>query len=162
MKANEIKGLAVVSIADGAKLGHVDELYFDTQDMRLAAVRVANNEQQAILPFDQIRSVGKDAVTVPSNEVTQGTTGKALTTGLSSLGSISKLRVVDEAGTLLGTVTGLDLDPGNGHITEVQAHRGGHFGLGGTSVHVPGRAIRSIGAEIMMVVTEAPINPPTQ
>ncbi|MBI3968843.1 MAG: PRC-barrel domain-containing protein [Chloroflexi bacterium] len=66
MKANDIKGLAVVSIADGGKLGHVDELYFDTQALRLAAVCVANNEQQAILPFDQIRSVGSVLVGRPS------------------------------------------------------------------------------------------------
>lgn len=40
MDAETLKGMAVVAITEGTKLGHIDELLFDPQGLGIAAIRV--------------------------------------------------------------------------------------------------------------------------
>ena len=156
MKAQKIKGMAVVSITDGAKLGYIDDLLFDPKEQRLAALRVSADNQAAVIPFADVRSVGTDAVTVPSNDVRQWTAPSAPLTVLPNLEKMSKLKVVDEAGTLIGTVDDIEIDPQDGRISEVHAHRGGVLGVGGHKTTVTAKDVISIGDDVMVVRAEAP------
>ena len=151
MKAEAIKGMAVVSITDGAKLGRVDDLVFDTERRRVAALRISAEGQQAVIPMDKVQSIGSDAITVPSNEVTQWGSSQHRFAGLPRLDDLGKLKVVDEAGTLLGTVHEVDFDPQTGAITEVQVRKGGVLGIGGTTHRIAADDIASVGNEVMVV-----------
>src|SRR5687768_13470980 len=102
MKAERLKGMAVVSIEDGARLGRIAEVLFDTQPPHIAGFRVDAGDKALLLPFEQVRSLGADAVTIPSRAVAQA--GRALSAAETqpSLRDLAKLKVVDEAGTYLG------------------------------------------------------------
>ena len=124
MNAETLKGRAVVSIADSTIVGHVDDLLFDPQHPRLAALHLAAAGQAAVVPFATVHRIGPDAVTIPSADVVHWATPTSSLAGLLRLGELVKLKVVDEAGTFLGTVKSVALDPEDGAISEVQAHQG--------------------------------------
>lgn len=151
MQAEKLKRTAVVSIADGAKLGYVEDVLFDPAALRVAALCISANGQQATIPYDQLSGVGGDAVTVGSSDVARWAHTDSSTAALRTLDDMSKLKVLDEAGTLHGTLTGIEIDPTSGKITLVEAHKGGVLGIGGSSLTVPVSRITSIGPEVMVV-----------
>jgi uncharacterized protein YrrD len=107
MKAAALKGMPVVSIADSAQLGVVDDVLFDIRQMCVGVLRIVAGAQQVLVPFDQVRSLGSDAITVASNQLTEwaGVSREAGT--LQSTSDLSKRKVVDEAGTAMGMVQGI-------------------------------------------------------
>ncbi len=161
MKAEAIKKLAVVSIDNGAKLGNVDDLIFDPKGLRIAGLRISANRQEAVLPFDQIRSVGVDAVTIPSHEMARWGVADSQFTGLPRLDDFKKLKVVDEAGTFLGTVHDIDITPEDGRIASIEIRRGGVLGIGGETHVINAREITSVGDEVIVVPARA-VEPPPQ
>ena len=156
MKARAIKGLAVVSIDTGAKLGYVDNVLFDTSQLVISAFRIDADGQQAVVPFDQVRSIGTDAVTIPNNDVVRwpsaGGDGGAGTT----LDDLEKRKIVDEAGDYLGTVTNVEVDPQEGRVTHLQAHKGGILGIGGNTIDIDRADVISVGDEVMVVRVAQP------
>jgi sporulation protein YlmC with PRC-barrel domain len=76
---------------------------------------------------------------------------------LLDLDALRKLKIVDHAGTLLGTISRVEIDPASGEITQLAAHKGGMLGMGGATTPIDARAIVSVGPELMTVDTEAPV-----
>jgi sporulation protein YlmC with PRC-barrel domain len=151
MEAGKLKGLAVVSVAEGAKLGYVDELLLDPETLRVAAIRVSGDSQPFVVPFDKIRAIGADAVTVESSQVTQ-----ALSTGdsyavLPSLRDLGRRKVVDEAGSFLGNVTTIDFDEKSGALRGLTVQRGGVLGIGATTTTLEVAMVRAVGRELITV-----------
>src|SRR4029450_4367846 len=58
MKAGELKGKAVVSMADGVQVGRVEDILFDTPALRVAALVLTTTGGRSILPFAAVRSLG--------------------------------------------------------------------------------------------------------
>jgi len=151
MHADKIKGLGVVSIESGTKLGKVDDLLFDARALRLAALRISSDRQEAVIPFEQVRAIGENAVTVSTDASAQwGGSGGALAS-LPTLDDIKKLKVVDEAGTLLGTIQHVEITPDDGTIAELTVHKGGVLGIGGDTSIIPAGQITSVGDEVIVV-----------
>lgn len=155
MKADTLNGMAVLSIASGARLGRVEDLAFDTGAGRVAALRVAADGQHALIPYASIHAIGKDAITVPSDDVAQWTKPEGALATMPGLDAFKKMKVVDEAGTFLGTVKEVNLDPASGQITEVAAHEGGVLGIGGTTRTFAASDIRSVGQDVILVAPAA-------
>ena len=153
MKAEAIKKLAVVSIDNGAKLGYVDDVIFDPKGLRVAALRISANKQEAILPFDQVRSVGQDAITIPSHDLARWGVAESGFAGLPRLDDFKKLKVVDEAGTFLGTVHDIEVTPADGRIAELEVRKGGILGIGGETHVIHAQEITSVGDEVIVVPT---------
>lgn len=153
MDADKLKGLAVVSLAEGARLGRITDLLFETAPLRVAALRARGDGGDFVLPFARVRNVGTDAVTVESSQETQIASAGTAFDGLVGLGQREQLKVVAAAGTLLGTVRTVELDPATGRVTRLVAHQGGVLGLGGTSTPVEVAAIRSFGTDVLTVGT---------
>lgn len=151
MNADRIRGMAVLSITTGARLGRVEDLAFDPQERRVAALRVSADGQQTLIPFDKVHSIGSDAVTVPSDDVREWGTPPGDLSTLPGVEDLRKLKVVDEAGTLVGVVRDIEIDPQDGRVTQVETHAGGVLGIGGTTRTIAAEDVRSIGAEVMMV-----------
>jgi len=141
----------VISLADAGRLGQIKDLIFDTTHFRVTAFVIEADRQRVLLPFDKIQNIGPDAVTVADSSVLQGISNASPLTALPRLDEIQKLKIVDEKGTYLGTVGEVDVDTRLGSIQDIEAHKGGVLGLGGTSVSIPASAIRSIGSEVMIV-----------
>jgi sporulation protein YlmC with PRC-barrel domain len=156
MKASALKNMPVVSIADGAKVGNVTDVLFDTASLRVAALVLSAETGQSVLPFGSIKSVGSDAVTVESSEATRGAAGQSTLNSMRGLSDLTKLPVVNGEGVHLGGVKELEIDQADGRLLEIVAHRGGVLGLGGTSTTVAASAIQSIGPNLVTVDMPAP------
>ena len=151
MDAGKLKGMAIVSLGDGAKLGRVDDVLFGTRPLRATALSVRGDGQDFVIPFEQLTTIGADAVTVESGQVTQTASKEGTYSGLAGLGELMKFKVVDEAGTLVGTLGGIELDPASGQVTGLAVHQGGLLGLGGTTTRIDPAAIRSVGDALLTV-----------
>lgn len=113
MKASDLKGRAVVVLSDAVKVGHVDDLLFDAQYREVLGLRVKKggllSESEALLRSN-VASVGADAVTVPSPDVINAENRFQELTGAATLTQAQGTRIVTEGGTLLGTVSDVELD----------------------------------------------------
>ena len=154
MKTKDFKRLTVVSVADGAKLGRVENVYLNPADLCAAAVGIDLEGQHALVPFDQVR-VGSDAVTIPSRDVARWPGGAGGGDAV-TLDRIEELKVVDEAGTFLGKVHDVDVDPATGKMTGFEAHKGGVLGIGGERLAVTSGDVISVGKELVVVRAATP------
>ena len=160
MDAEALRGKAVVSVAEAAKLGYVEDILFDVQGLQAAALQVRGSDHTLAIPFAKIKHVGPDAITVDSSQVTRALgKGDAFRT-LPGLGALKKLKVVDEDGTFLGMVTGLDLDPETGRLLNLSVQKGGVLGLGGSTATLNVGAVRGIGPEIITTAADAASDAP--
>jgi sporulation protein YlmC with PRC-barrel domain len=155
MNASKLKGLAVVSLQEGTKLGQVEQPLFDLAGRELGALRVKGDSGTFILPFAQIVNVGNDAITVTSSKVTQTPSTGGATDALLDLQALEKLKIVDQTGTFLGTLSNVEVDPSSGKITRLAAHEGGVFGMGGTTTPIEPDAIVMVGSDLLTVTTQA-------
>jgi uncharacterized protein YrrD len=150
MQLTAITGKAVLSVATGARLGRVEAVLLDPSTLTIAALRVAADDQQAVLPFAQVQSVGPDAVMVPVDEVAHWI-ATANATELVTFDALKRYKVVDETGTLLGTPRDVELDPTDGRLQAIEVHKGGVLGLGGEHTTVSAPEIASVGADVIVV-----------
>ncbi len=151
MDASKLKGMAVVSLAEGTKLGMVARPLIDLAALRLVALQVKGDSGTFVIPFDQVQQIGADAITVASSQVTQIPGTDSAANALLDLDQIVKLKVVDRAGTFLGTLAQLTIDAASGQVTELGAHKGGMLGMGGTTTPIPPQAILSVGPDLLTV-----------
>lgn len=151
MDADKLKGMAIVSIAEGATLGHVEDVLIDTAALRIDAFQVKGDRQRFIVPFDQVRNIGADAVTVESRQAARVLEDEAAIGGLAGLERFKRLKVVDDAGTFLGTVNNIEIDQAGGRVVGITVHKGGAFGFGGETTTIEAGNVRGVGAEVMTV-----------
>lgn len=161
MNGATLKGIAIVSIAEGSRLGRVDDLLIDTAQRQVVALHASEQGKRFIVPFQFVRNVGKDAVTVESSQVTQVDGQENHGANVVLLGDFLKLKVVDESGTFIGTVSQIDIDTANGQLLGLEAHRGGVLGLGGTTTTIAADQIRAIGQELLTIAETEPQTLPT-
>jgi sporulation protein YlmC with PRC-barrel domain len=86
--------------------------------------------------------------------VTQTPSKGDAASSLVSLDHLTSLKVVDDAGTLVGTISSITIEPTTGHVVDVAVHRGGVFGLGGTTTRITVAEILSVGPELLTVTTQ--------
>ena len=154
MKASELNGMAVVSLQEGAKIGHVDQPMFDLSARQLRALHVKGDSGISVLPFSAIENIGSDAITVITSQVTQTPGFDSANQGSLDLQSLRKLKIVDQDGTFLGTLSEIEFDPTNGQVTQLTAHKGGVLGMGGTTTVIDTTAALTVGAELLTVNAE--------
>ena len=151
MNANTLKGMPVVSMADGAKIGIVKDVVFDPSQLRATGLLLVMASGESLLPFESVRSIGADAVMVETTTTTSGVGMQGALEDLCGLAEVVGLPILSGEGTHLGQVTDVAIDPGDGHITGLAVHRGGMLGIGGTRVMIEGSAIRGIGPSVVTV-----------
>ncbi len=166
MNASDIKDMAIISLQEGTKLGRVEQPLFDLAARQLGALQVKGEDGTFILPFAQIQHIGTDAITVMSSQVTQTPSSGGATDALLDLQALKRLKIVDQAGTFLGTLSDIDVDPVSGEVIKLVAHKGGLLGLGGTTTPIASTAIVMVGQELLTVTEEtepmAPVSSPEE
>lgn len=155
MKASNLNDMAVVSLQEGTKLGRVEQPLFDLAARQLGGFKVKGDSGTFLLRFTQIDHIGPDVITVSSSEVTQMPGTGGATEGLLGLQALGKLKIVDQEGTFLGTLSDIDVDLVSGEITRLGAHNGGVFGMGGRTTQIESTAIVKVGAELLTVTTDS-------
>ena len=151
MNTDKLTGIAVVSRDEGAKLGQVDAALFDPATLQLRAFQVKGEGQTFIVPWDQVGAIGADAIMVPSSQATQTASKGGAFGDLVEFRTLKKLKVVDAAGTLVGTLSDLELDPATGRALRMVVHKGGLLGFGGETTTIEAAAIRAVGSEVITV-----------
>lgn len=151
MKTSDITGKAVLSISTGVRLGRVEEVLFDPASLDMAALRISAYGQQAVVPFDQVHSIGRDAVMVAGTDVAQWITTSRAAEGLVTFDDLKHHKVVDDAGTLLGTPRAIAVDSQTGRLHQLEVHGGGMLGMGGQTTTVPGSDVTGVGADVIVV-----------
>ncbi len=160
MNIEKLKGMSVVSVAEGSRLGRVADVLLDPNALRIGAMKIEQGGQSFVIPFNLIKSVGSDAITVESSQVTQADGGSFGT--LVGINDFKKLKVVDEIGTLFGTIASVDVDTATGRVDSFAAHKGGMLGLGGTTTSVTADQVRGIGPEVLTVSATAMADAPQE
>jgi sporulation protein YlmC with PRC-barrel domain len=125
----------------------------------VAALVLTTTGGRSVLPFASVHRIGANAVTVESATAAQAAGSQGgVGNVLRGLRDLIGLKVLSGEGTYLGDVRDVEIDPAGGALAELEAHRGGVLGLGGTSVIVPASAIRGIGPDL--VTADMPEKPP--
>jgi len=112
VKASQLKGRAVVTLSDAAKVGHIDDILFDAQYRRVLGLRIKKNllGHTEAVTRESVSAVGADAVTVPSPETINVEDRFAEFSGAATLSDAHGTKVVTESGSMLGVIEDLELD----------------------------------------------------
>jgi sporulation protein YlmC with PRC-barrel domain len=153
--ANGLHKRAVVSLDDGQRIGYVEDLLLDLQALELAALVVKGDKGETVLPSQLIKAVGVDAVTVDSVSSTQSN-ANALP-GVRPFTKLHNLKVVDSAGTMVGHLHDIVIDPSSGAIVSLLLRSGGVFELGTRTERIPVTDVRSFGDSLITVNEAVPM-----
>jgi sporulation protein YlmC with PRC-barrel domain len=150
MNASELKNRPVVSLNGGVKIGEVSDLTLDASNVQLGAVLLRGHGDKSVVPFPAIRHIGADAVTIDDSRIVQAPANHG---GIAErrISSLNGLSVLNEKGTVVGSVDDLEFDVESGRVTALVVYRGGVMGIGGSRERIAASAIRGIGSELVTV-----------
>lgn len=155
MDAKTLKGIAVVAIKDGEKVGAVDKVRFDLERRGLAALTVGTGGliggQTYYLPAASIQSVGGDAVMIPDRSVLLTDSAADRFQQYPTLEDLQSLKVVTEGGAVAGSVSTVHFDETDGSLTEIEVEPPGLTGVFRAHLHVPIGQVISIGRDVVVI-----------
>jgi uncharacterized protein YrrD len=114
-KWTDLKDLAVVAIANGSKVGTLEDFYFDpsanpaANTIRGFRVKTGMFSHRA-LPSNVINAIGTDAITIDDEEMLRHEKDEAEFSTLPLGQSLLSYKVMSEGGTLIGTIGNILLD----------------------------------------------------
>ncbi len=114
-KWTDLKDLAVVAIANGSKVGTLEDFYFDpsvnAEANSIRGFRVKTGMfSHRVLPASAINAIGTDAVTIDDEEMLHHEKEEAEFSTLPLGQSLLSYKVMSEGGTLIGTIGNMLLD----------------------------------------------------
>jgi uncharacterized protein YrrD len=154
--ARALVGRAVVSVADGEKVGTISDVLLDPNAREIRGLVIGgsgglfHHETPSVIPLGQIHSIGPHAVTLTDK------TGIALMQGApytdaSTLDALKK-RVVTANGEVIGDGDDVVFDEEGGAFTALQlAPQGGFLGIGATTPVIPIAEIVDFGRDVITV-----------
>lgn len=119
-KSKQFISMPVVSLEEGQRMGNVKELVVNPAEKKVVALAVEQKglfKEHRYIPYNKVRSVGGDAVTV-----NRGATAKKsgslpeIITLIKEKNNINGARIVSENGTLLGVVDDYYVNLASGEI----------------------------------------------
>ncbi len=156
LNARSLIGRAVVSVADGEKVGAISDMQCDLSRRVVLGLLIGgdgglfNREKASLVPIGQVHTFGRDAVTISDKSgisVAEGAPHDAAET----LSSIKK-QVVTTGGEVIGDGDDLIFDDTSGAITALQlAPQGGFLGIGATTHILPLEEIVEFGRDVITV-----------
>lgn len=138
----DLTGRPVLDVSSATTVGQVKRAVLDPREGRISALQLAKVDDAAdLLPWDGIKAIGPDAITIDSASVLRtaesAAESRASEYGLDPLGA----RLLTTAGVGLGTVSDLELNEGSGVIDAVSADGVSH----------PGSAIVGFGSYALVI-----------
>lgn len=157
VRFRKLKGMTVVSLEGAHRLGAVDDLWLDLKNQRVLGLRIKTGGlipgHQAML-LEDIKSVGQDAVTVGDETKLNDERKFSELKGASGMDAVDHARVMNESGTVLGTVSDLEMDLNSGAITQYVLSGSLIDGLRHREHVVPVSAVRSVGEKLIVVTDD--------
>lgn len=148
VKNKDFIGKAVVSMADGARIGTVKELVFHGLD--LASLVVDGERGEGLLPFSDVGRNGPDIITIESYTLVDWNAGKAMEPESRTSHDMKRLSVVDSEGNELGQVHDFTMNS-KGRVQRIAVRTEGVFGIGAHETVVTGSQVRAVGPDIITV-----------
>lgn len=111
MHASDLRGRAVVTLADAAKVGTVDDVLFDAQYRRVLGFRVKKSLMgKEAVPRTKVQSVGADALIISVPEAVNAEKRFTELASATSLKDFTGTKVISEGGDYVGTIRDVELD----------------------------------------------------
>jgi uncharacterized protein YrrD len=154
VNSKQLKGLAVISIADGEKLGTVDGVYVDPTAKRVVGFAVKHGGglfaagDHELIDIDDVHALGRDALTLTDKGAVRGDQTRARLDQLVEVDDLLKLKAVTEGGTYVGQIAGVEVDETSFRMDDVEVSPG----FFKTNKLVPVHQVVSIGHDLVMVV----------
>jgi uncharacterized protein YrrD len=114
MRFSECRKRPILDTATAQQVGRVDGFAVDAAGRRVHAVLVGKSRDGSVLPWEQVKGFGPDAVTIESSSVLRRSSG-----GLDDAGDLTGARVLSERGFELGAVRDVEFDPATGSLLEL-------------------------------------------
>lgn len=156
-KWSDIRGLAVVAINTGKKLGTVEDFYFDPQTSAVRALLVKTGLfGHRAIPSGSVNTVGVHAVTIEDEDLLiQERDDKQLSTLPLGQGLL-KYRVLSEAGTVIGTVGNvlLETTPATMRIDSFELAAGLRERITGHYPVLPASSVVRYGQDVIVIANQ--------
>jgi uncharacterized protein YrrD len=162
MTTRLVKGMPVVSLADGATLGTIDRVYFDPE--RMAVVGFTFHQRgslfgggsSGLIDISDVHAFGADAVTVDDVSVVRSDLAVEVRhDGLLDLETLIKRPVMTESGTRLGHVSAIQFGEGSHALVALDVAPEG----GGDPARLDAREIKTVGPELIIAADPAAAAP---
>lgn len=156
MRGTEIKGLSVVSIADGERVGRIDRLFIDPHQRVIAGFDVTapggllSPGPTTFIRTGEIHALGRDALTINRSDILHIAGPTLDHSDLFELDDLRKDKVGTESGEVVGTVVDFEFDPKTFALTEMEVSPG----LFKPNLTVPATLIVSMGKDLVIVRDE--------
>jgi uncharacterized protein YrrD len=155
VNSKQIKGLAVISIADGEKLGTVDQVFLDPAQKQVVGFAVRHggglmapdSAAPELVDVDDVHALGHDAVTLADKGAVRGDQTRARLDQLMEIDDLTKLKAVTEGGTAVGQVASVDFDDRAFRLEQIEVSPG----FFKSNKHVPIGQVVSIGRDLIVV-----------
>lgn len=120
MRIDEIKDKPVISIAEGEKLGEVQDLLLDASYLQLGALVIGGGGlfggARKAVAYSTVRGIGPDAVMVTGQQAVQEVSDNGPLAAMHRVGDLTQ-QVLSESGVRLGRLNGVEFDPQTGAVT---------------------------------------------
>lgn len=145
----ELKGRQVISVAEGARLGTVEDLLFSGD--RRAVTHLLVGSGQA-LAFAKIKKVGPDAVMVETRSDLEPIPAESVL----KFSEVCKLPAMSTDGANLGSLAELTFDLSAGQIVTAEVRSGGVLGIGQQKSVFSIDKVRSFGEDAVTIEVATP------
>jgi uncharacterized protein YrrD len=160
MNSKDIRGLTVISLADGTQVGAIDQVYLDLAAKQVVGFSITNGvgpfggarESAPTVAASGIHSLGPDALTLDDVAAAHAAWVGAEYGTLVSLDDLAGRKVVTEGGANVGEVASVGFDERTFAITEVEVSPG----FLKTNTHIPLDQLVRIGPDVLVVTDMAP------
>jgi len=153
-----VKGLPVITMAEGRQIGKVDDLVVDPERKAVGWLRLRSggmlSGERLWVSAEAVHSVGVDAVTInaEADARTPADAPEALALLKAKRGTIGN-KVITESGGRLGAVHGYEFNPETFALTSLSVQPG--MDVGGDFLTIAGDRILTIGEDVIVVATDA-------
>ncbi len=159
---SKVKGLSVITMAEGTKVGSVDELLVDPEAKAVRWMRMHTGGlfgERSWVPMDAVHGLTEDVVTVTGVDALQKPSETALVEGGRP---VVGTPVVTEAGQHLGQVRDYEFAPDTFALMSLAVPQGKLFSE--RTLTIPANQVVTIGKDVVVVANAvaaptAPIEP---
>lgn len=158
MTTKLVKGMPVVSLADGATLGAIDHVYFDPRQMAVVGFtfhqrsRLFGGGTSGLVDISDVHAFGDDAVTVRDVAVVRS--DLAVTAGheeLIDLEALLKRDVMTESGHRLGRVAAIQFGDASHALVAIEVNGEG------APQRIAADRIKTVGPELIIIADPEPV-----
>jgi len=157
-----VKGLPVITMAEGKQVGKIDDLVVDPERKAVSWLRLHSGGmlggERLWVSTEAVHGVGEDAVTINAEADARAPADapEALALVKAKRGIIGN-KVITESGERLGEVRDYEFNPGTFALTSLSIPPG--MGVVGDTLMITGNKVLTIGEDVIVVANAAVMRP---